>query len=310
MVRDLDRETLQTHWLLVDLGASMRRGRAGSTGLDQAIDLAAGYARAALEAGDRVGLVTYDGRIVAEVKPNDGPVHRLRLYEPLLEATAPVDEDLTEVTDSELIAQVGAYLLHQEGVKTRLDAAPRIDDPAWSWLASSPAGELYDLRLLFKAVETALAGKAIQAERIQAANPDLQRLRLYCRMRGIELPSRRASEAGRRARGLARALERAATGRGAQRILVLSDLEGLDGDLTEVGKALRLARRRGHQVTCAAPSARLSRPDELDDDRLAEIAGWEAERRERAAIRRVAALGLRVVPIAPVDPLTSELKAA
>src|SRR5581483_5953034 len=142
-----------------------------------------------------------------------------------------------------------------------------------------------------------------QAERIRAANQDLARLRLYCRLRGIELPPRRASEPGRRARGLARALERAAAGRGAQRILVLSDLEGLDGELHEIRRALKLARRRGHLLTCAAPSTRLSRTDELDDDLLAEIAAWESERRERAAIRRVAALGLRVVPIGPSDGL-------
>jgi hypothetical protein len=306
MVRDLDRETLVTHWILVDLGPSMRRGRPGATRLDFAIDLAAGYARAALEAGDRVGLLTYDGRIVAEVKPNDGPVHRLRLIEPLLEATAPIDEDLTELTDSELVAQVGAYLLHQEGVQTRLQTTPPIDDPSWSWLASSPTGELYDLRLLYRAVKRALGDKPPGLERISAASQDLARLRLYCRLRGVELPARRASEAGRRARGLARALERAVAGRGTQRILVLSDLQGLEGDLDEVGRALRLARRRGHPLTCAAPSARFfseSNPgpagDELVDERLAEIAAWDTERRERAAVRRVAALGLRVVPIAP-----------
>src|SRR5262249_40476243 len=49
MVRDLDRETMVTHFILVDVGPSMRLGRAGATRLDFAIELAAGYARAALE---------------------------------------------------------------------------------------------------------------------------------------------------------------------------------------------------------------------------------------------------------------------
>src|SRR4029079_12245187 len=98
---------------------------------------------------------TYDGRIVAEVKANDGPVHRLRLLEPLLEAMTVVDEDLTELTDSELVTAVARYLLYQEGVDTRLAATPAIDDPAWAHLASSPAGERLDLAPLFTAGEPA-----------------------------------------------------------------------------------------------------------------------------------------------------------
>src|SRR5207245_762676 len=66
MVRDLDRETMVTHWLLVDVGGTMRDGRPGQARLDLAVDVAAAYARGALEAGDRVALVTFDGRIVGE----------------------------------------------------------------------------------------------------------------------------------------------------------------------------------------------------------------------------------------------------
>src|SRR5262249_52024074 len=150
---------------------------------------------------------------------------RLRLVEPLLAAMNAVDEDLTELTDSELVAQVARYLLYQEGVSTRLPSAPPIDDPAWTWLSSSPMGELYDLRLLWKAVQTSLGKEGQRLDRVRAANPDLRRLRLFCQQRGIELPYRRAAEAGRRAAGLAAALDGAARGRGTQRILVISDLE-------------------------------------------------------------------------------------
>jgi uncharacterized protein (DUF58 family) len=298
MVRDLDRETMVTHFLLVDQGATMRKGP-GATKLDYAVDLAASYARGALEAGDRVGLITFDGRIVGEAKPNDGPVHRLRLVEVLMQAQNAVDEDLTELTDSELVAAVARYLLHQEGQDARLHRTPPIDDPAWQHLATSPHGELYDLRVIQRAV-AGVVGDDARAQGVVASSAELRRLRLYCRLRSIELPYRRAPRAGRRAVGLAQALERAAAGRGTQRIVVLSDLEGLETGLDDVARAVRLARRRGHRLVCAQPSARLFRS--ADDDPIADVVGWDTERRERAASRRLSALGVRVVPVGPGDP--------
>jgi uncharacterized protein (DUF58 family) len=315
MVRDLDRETMITHFLLVDLGATMREGRPGETRLDLAVDLAHAYAKGALEAGDRVGLLTFDGRIVGETKPNDGPVHRLRLLEPLMEAMNLVDEDLTELTDSELVAAVARYLLLQEGVDARVSRTPTIDDPAWAHLATAPSGELYDLRVLHRALSGSLREPSRALPR--ASSPELARLRLYCRLRGIELPFRRTPSAGQRARGLAAALERAATGRGTQRILVLSDLEGLDDGIEHVQRAVRLARRRGHHLLCATPStAPMAMPRPLpstfgavaelftapERDPAVEILGWDERRRERAARRRLAALGVRVVSVGAGDP--------
>jgi uncharacterized protein (DUF58 family) len=295
MVRDLDRETMVTHWLLVDIGATMRDGRPGHARLDLAVDVAAAYARGALDGGDRVALVTYDGRIVGEARPNDGPVHRLRIVERLMEAMRIVDEDLTELTESELTAVVARYLLLQEGIDARLRRAPPIDDPVWNELAASPSGELYDLRIVHQAVTAAIDRQ--RREAATTAPPNEQaRLRLYCRLRGIELPYRRTPEAGRRARGLGAALERAAAGRGTQRIVVLSDLQGLDGDVGPVARAVRLARRRGHHLIVAVPEARPAVDDGLRAE-AAEILGWHERRRERAAMRQLAVLGVRVVAI-------------
>src|SRR6185312_2803909 len=99
--------------------------------------------------------------------------------------------------------------------------------------------------------------------------------------------------------------------RGSQRIVVLSDLEGLERGLDEVARAVRLARRRGHHLVCAAPSAKRFAPARhaeapkgivaADQARLAEIISWDAERRERAAQRRIAALGVRVLAVGPGD---------
>jgi uncharacterized protein (DUF58 family) len=303
MVRDLDRETLVTHHLLVDLASTMRRGKPGATKLDHAIDLATAYARSALEAGDRVGLLTFDGRVVAEVKPSDGPVHRLRLVEPLLDAMNAVDEDLTELTDGELVAAVARYLSYQEGLDARLRNTPAIDDPVWQYLATAPSGELYDLRLVFRAVQNALESQPVPRQSMPVASTlELARLRLYCRRRGIELPYRRALPLGGRAAGFAAALERAARNRGAQRIIVLSDLEELETGIDAIARSVRLARRRGHHLVCAAPSSwRFGGAEKDQDPVVGEIAAWDAQRRERAAFRRLGALGVRVVPVGPGD---------
>jgi uncharacterized protein (DUF58 family) len=296
MVRELDRETMVTHFLLVDLGPTMREGSLGMSRLDRAVDLANAYIRGALEAGDRVGLMAYDGRIVAEVRPNGGPAHRLRLVEPLMQAMNAVDDDLTELTDSELVEAVGRYLLFQDGFDTRLSRTPPLDDPAWAHLVSVPSGELYDLRKILKSI----GGDSKLA--VRASSPELQKLRRFCLVRGIPLPPRRASSGtpGQRARGLAATLERAAAGRGTQRILVLSDLEGLEPGLDAVQRAVRLIRRRGHQLVCAVPSAVRATPLP-GKEAVAEIAAWDLERRERAARRRMSALGVRVTVVQPGD---------
>jgi uncharacterized protein (DUF58 family) len=306
MVRDLDRETMVTHFLLVDLGSTMRDGPIGLSRLDRAVDLANAYARGALEAGDRVGLITFDGRIVSEVRPNDGPVHRLRLVEPLMHAMNAVDDDLTDLTDSELVETVARYLLFQDGVDARVARAPALDDPAWAHLVSAPSGDLYDVRRILKsAANTDQPGDAgLYKTLIRAVSPELAQLRRFCRQRGIPLPHLRVPEPGRRARGMAEALERAAAGRGTQRILVLSDLEGLTppGLATDaVARAVRLVRRRGHQLVCAVPSGRPATPLSGDPGVVAqvEVAGWDLDRRERAAKRQMAQLGVRVVSVQP-----------
>src|SRR5262249_12752502 len=132
MVRELERETLITHYLLVDLAPSMREGGPGRARLDHAVELAVAYARGALEAGDRVGLATSAPAVAPHLPPGDGPLQRMRITERLMEALHPIDEEGTELTDGELVALVARYLRHQESFDARLPAPPPIDDPAWS----------------------------------------------------------------------------------------------------------------------------------------------------------------------------------
>ena len=299
IVRDLERETRVTHHLLVDLAGTMRDGKAGQNKLDHAVELACAWARAAIDSGDRVGLITYEGRIHLHLPAEGGPVARRAITERLMEALTAVDEELTDVTDGELVALVARYLRHQEGIDARISRAPAIDDPNWSRNATGPGGELYDLELVKRAIEPVVESAIANAKKRRSATAtavdvEMARLRIYCRARGIELLPNRAPMRGRRAHGLALALERAARGQGARQIVLLSDLEGLEEDLDAVARAVALARRRGHRLLCMVPSV----PAPGVEGAAAEILGW-AERRRAAAIRRrIETLGIKVIPLA------------
>src|SRR5207245_8528705 len=95
----------------------MRGGVPGERKLDHCIEVAALLARDALERGDRVGLVTVDGRVVSQVADAEGVRHMLRIYDALLHATEIVDADLTHADDAAVTAIVGLYLRQQEGIE-------------------------------------------------------------------------------------------------------------------------------------------------------------------------------------------------
>ena len=110
LVREMEREMLLSHYILLDIGATMREGRPGGWKLDHAIELALGYAASAVGEGDRVGLIAFDGSVYCHVKPGDGPPQRLRICERLLEVMNVVEEDFVAMTDGELVAVVARYL--------------------------------------------------------------------------------------------------------------------------------------------------------------------------------------------------------
>jgi uncharacterized protein (DUF58 family) len=95
-VRRFEQERLLTLWLIVDVSASMRFGLPGATKADRAIQAAALLAAAAIQGGDRVGLMLISDRIEAELPPGAGPRHLSGLLR-LLVATPTVSRrtDLT-----------------------------------------------------------------------------------------------------------------------------------------------------------------------------------------------------------------------
>ena len=183
MVRDLETELVANHALIVDMGARMRGGAPGGAPLDWAIDAAAAMARVALERGDRVGLVGFDTRSYVELAPGAGHHHWLRLVDRLLDVQTVVDEDLTDVTPTELVATVARYLSHQEAFDVRVRIPPAIDDPRWNHIHAGPDGQLYDLaamnQMIARLLET-MGGRSVAvggAVVVVVAGPPRRRLR-------------------------------------------------------------------------------------------------------------------------------------
>lgn len=330
LVRELERETVLVHYLLLDIGVTMREGRPGQWKLDHALELCASYARAVLDGSDRLGLITFDGAVHSHLRPGEGPTQRLRVTERLLDVMNVVDADFVAMTDGELCAAVARYLRQQEGVDVRVRRAPPMEDVrAWSQIAVAPTGELYHLPQLLSAAQRSLQQGARQnlgapgasgatdkpsqpppaAGELAVPPTDLGPLRRLCQQRGIELPYGQRSASGRAA-GLSAALELAA-GAGGARVVLLSDLLGIEADAPRIGRAAALCRRRGLRLTCIRPEARRYLPKEIlqrpEAARAAEIFSWDQSRQEAHMHRALAQLGFHVIGVGPSDGLAQIL---
>ena len=318
LVRDLEREMLLVHYILLDIGATMREGRPGQWKLDHALELCLGYAATALSDGDRVGFIAYDGEIYSQLKPGEGPPLRLKLAERLLDVMNVVEEGFVAMTDGELVAAVARYLRQQEGLDARIRRPPPLENhAAWSEIAAAPSGELYSIPQLVAAAKRHLPAPRPGAPPL---TQELLLLRQFCRQRGIELPYGQRSAASR-VLGLSKALEAAAQTGGA-RVVLISDLLGLGAseDDTQKGagpagsndppqllRAVALCRRRGLQLLCIRPSTRRYLPKELLNDRAAaraaDIFSWELDRQEARMHRMLARIGFHVLAVGPEDGL-------
>ena len=262
MVRDLENEIVSTHVVLLDIGAGMRSGVLGKTPLDWALDSAAAIAKSAVANGDRVGIVGFDTRPVFELPPDTGHHHYLQLVDRLLDARSMVDEDLTDVTAGELVALVARYLAHQEAIDVRIKIAPPLDDARWTAIQAGPDGQLYDVaatgRLCRRLLEV-MAGKegkgGINAKHpVLDSDDQLAPLRQFCKLRGIELPYRSTWEHGRRAAGLARAVERVVAHGRPDVVVMISDLAGVAEDEQRSIRAVARLRKAAGSVLAITPS--------------------------------------------------------
>ncbi len=254
LVRANEDESMRRFQVVLAIGRTMRDGEPGQTPLDAGIDLAAALLQ--LASGERVGLTTYDHRVVAHIRPDTGRPHAQRLLQQLLDVTRVVDADLTEISDAELFARVGELLERQEGLSlrrlpydlARLSQADVLVDPV---------RELYDESAIFTHVSqvvarerdrghAALFGKSRPATDLASA-----RLRLYCALHAIPLPYRRATAPDAAETGLSQALSRSLVAGAAETLVLLTDFSGLRPD----GPAVRtLALCRAHKRRVVAVS--------------------------------------------------------
>ncbi|HEX4416766.1 MAG TPA: DUF58 domain-containing protein [Kofleriaceae bacterium] len=317
MVRDLENEIVTTHIAMVDVGGGMRSGTTGRTPLDWASDGVAALAKAAISNGDRIGLVGFDTRTVVELAPDTGYHHYLQLVDKLLDVRSVVDEDLTDVTAGELVALVARYLAHQEAIDVRVKLPPPLDDPRWSTIQAGPDGQLYDVaatgRLCRRLIDLMLGHdktkdkRAADARRQPVVEADVQLapLRQLSRLRGIELPYRTSWEHGRRAGGLAAAVERAVSGGRPDVVILFSDLAGLAEDDSRAIRAIARLRKAAGSVVVITPSPAAFLPAVTTPHgrRVRELMVRDAKAAIEPGRRLLIRHGVRVVEGSPADSL-------
>jgi len=316
MVKEYESEIMITHYVVLDTSWSMRAGDHGQSKLDYAVELAASFARWAIEAGDRVGLVTFDSRIYSLLRPADGRPHLTRVVDRLMELRSIVDEDLTNLTHGELVRAVADFVLYQDGVDVRVKHAPPPDSDLWERIVADRQGNLYDFRALTHWVSSYLSRRGRQHQdvrwwrRVVASSPELATLRRFCQIRGIDLPYRSGDDVqGSKDHGLTEAIAQASASRSSQFILLLSDLEGITSR-GGVMQSLALATRRRHHPVVIVPHTPQFGPEPVDDaSRLvADILREDEDRRTRRLRREITRRGIPVLQASPQDALMPILR--
>jgi hypothetical protein len=131
----------------------------------------------------------------------------------------------------------------------------------------------------------------------------MARLRLFCRLRGIELPYKLDHEFGKRAHGLSEAIQRVTSSSRADVIVLLSDLEGVLEDPDGTVKSLARARRAGQQVVCVTPFGPSFAPSPRTDTGKMVADALTIDERERLTLARrlLVRQGITVLDAGPDD---------
>lgn len=318
MVKEYESEILMTHYLLLDISSSMRDTMPGSSKLDYAVDFCASFARNVLTAGDRLGIITFDSRIYGHLKPGDGHAHLYRIIDHLMELHHVVDEDLTDVTDMELVEAVAEYMLFQEGTESRIRFVPPRGSPRWKDLLPGTQGQLYHSRILATWANKVLARHAASSRtkhkplpdpRFFAENQEMGKLRACARLVGIELPFRPRLLPGSKERGMIDAVKTSTAFIRSQLIYLVTDLMGISPS-TRLYQALQLARRRHHRIAVLCPFAPRFLPEPEEDERsviLHDIFKHEELRQIEPMLKELGRLGIPVYMGSPSSTVSMAL---
>lgn len=249
LVREFESDVTLSAYIVVDISPSMRWGKGGNTLMDRALDIAYGFGHTLAEHRDRFGSAVCDVGVVAFAEPTSGPRALTTLAEQLIETNAIVDGHLTAVTDEEVILLVAQHAFTQFGTDFRLKSAPT------GSFAGLSSWDIHTAALL-QWVEARLQQDARDVNaspwllsRKLARDPLTHTLRLWARLRSIELPYRAEVLPGGKEHGLCAVMDRILrVGGGPHSVLLLTDLEGIiDGDA--LIRSVRNLRSRRHEVT-------------------------------------------------------------
>lgn len=236
LVRETEHEVQESHWIVLDLGSGMFVGTPGERRVDRAIEEAASVARRLLDDGHRVGLVTFDARVLEVIPAADGNRQRIALLQALTDAVHVYDASRIEADEHALAAFVADHLREHEA--RYLPVATEADRER---LASVLAPRVLDLLphdLPRRPAEVFLA---------------------YCRKHGLRLDVRAVVPDGAREQALAAAVVRVLEGGAPSGLHVYSDFDEIPVEGRAVA-LLRLARSRGrlevHVPEAPAPQTR------------------------------------------------------
>jgi uncharacterized protein (DUF58 family) len=283
--REFESEVSANVYVALDISSSMRGGRWPGQKLEWAIHLTVDLAEELLAKRDRVGVLTFDEKMYGHVAPGNSSRHMQRILHHLVGLNSVVDDELTELDETELEQLAANYLLVQERLDFRRGARDSeinrklLDRWLRSVMAESRAR--YDSGVLQEGI----------------VGEESSRLRRFLRYRGVPIPYRVEARLGMKERGLVQTLEHVVrTSRDPMWIFVISDLCAIMNPETLV-RGVNLARADGHHVEFVVPFTPAFYEPEPDDPKYEVVRELftQAEADERARIvDRLRHAGVRV----------------
>jgi len=151
--------------------------------------------------------------------------------------------------------------------------------------------------------------KKVKPPMVVEEDPQLMPLRVFARLRGIELPYRTTWEHGRRSIGFAAAVERAVANGRPDVVVLLSDLAGFAEDEARMRRALARLRKAAGSVIAIAPSANAFLPPATTPHgrRVRELMVRDQRTAMEPGRRLLVRHGITVVEGSPIVPLTQLL---
>ncbi len=241
--REFEREVTANIYIALDVSSSMRGGSWPGQKLDWAIHHTVELCSQLLDKRDRVGIVTFDEKLVGDVAPANSSRQLQRIIHHLVGLSAIVDEDLTELDETELERLAADYLLVQE----RLDFRRGADGSA-----SGVNRRLLD-RWIASVLPDTRAALDSGVLREGLLDTEISPLRQFLRYRGVTIPYRVEARLGMKERGLVATLEHVVRQTKARhRVIVVTDLCAVMNTEALV-RGVNLVRAGGHSIEFVVP---------------------------------------------------------